>query len=71
MKNLKGRLNELFDEYQNKSLQINDNQNSDYYLYIGKASAMGDLIDEIERYERYDRELASDNWKNVKLKASL
>lgn len=50
LEKLKERLNDLFDEYQGKSLQIDDNQNSDYYLYIGKASAIRDLIDEIEGY---------------------
>lgn len=51
MKNLKERLNDLFDEYQNKSLQLDNNQNSDYYLYIGKASAIGEIIDLIEILE--------------------
>jgi hypothetical protein len=55
MKNLIEKLNEKFDEYHNEQLRIDDNQNPDYYLFMGKASAIGDLIDDLES-EIFDQE---------------
>lgn len=41
-------LNDKFDEYHNMQLQINDKQNPDYYLFMGKANAIGEIIDLVE-----------------------
>jgi len=48
MKNLLEILEQKFDEYHAKQLEIDNDQNPDYYLFMGKASAIGDLIDEIK-----------------------
>ena len=48
MKNLIEKLGKKFDEYHNEQLRIDNNQNPDYYLYMGKASAIGDLIDDLK-----------------------
>jgi hypothetical protein len=45
MKNLLNHLEELFDKYHGKQLEINDRQNADYYLFMGKANAIGECID--------------------------
>ena len=49
MDKLLKKLNEKFDEYHNKQLKIDNNQNPDYYLYMGKANAIGEVIDLIEK----------------------
>lgn len=51
MKELLEVLNEKFDEYHNLQLKIDDNQNPDYYLFMGKANAIGEIIDLIEILE--------------------
>jgi hypothetical protein len=48
MEKLLEELNERFDEYQNIQLTINNDQNPDYYLYMGKAEAIGEAIDLIK-----------------------
>jgi hypothetical protein len=48
MKNLIEKLEKKFDEYHKEQLRIDNNQNPDYYLFMGKASAIGDLIDELK-----------------------
>lgn len=48
MKNLLEKLNKKFDEYHTKQLEIDNDQNPDYYLYMGKANAIGEIIDLIE-----------------------
>lgn len=40
-----------FDEYHNESLKISNDQDPEYYLYIGKANAIGEIIDLIEAIE--------------------
>ena len=49
MEKLLKELNKKFDKYHKKQLQINNNQNPDYYLYMGKANAIGEVIDLIEK----------------------
>ncbi len=48
MKKLLEILNEKFDEYHNTQLEINNKQDPDYYLYMGKANAIGEVIDLIK-----------------------
>ena len=45
MQNVLNHLEELFDKYHSKQLEINDRQNADYYLFMGKANAIGECID--------------------------
>ena len=49
MDKLLKKLNKKFDEYHKKQLKINNNQNPDYYLFMGKANAIGEVIDLIEK----------------------
>jgi hypothetical protein len=49
MDNLLKELNKRFDKYHKKQLKINNNQDPDYYLYMGKANAIGEIIDLIEK----------------------
>ena len=49
MEKLLKELKKKFDKYHKNQLQINNNQNPDYYLYIGKANAIGEVIDLIEK----------------------
>lgn len=46
-------LNEKFDEYHQAQLEINNNQNPDYYLYMGKANAIGEIIDLIKEQTEF------------------
>jgi len=48
MKELLEILEQKFDEYHNKQMEISNDQNPDYYLYMGKANAIGEIIDLIE-----------------------
>jgi len=41
-------LNEKFDEYHEIQLEINNINNPDYYLFMGKANAIGEVIDLIK-----------------------
>jgi hypothetical protein len=45
MKELLEILEQKFDEYHAKQLEINNDQNPDYYLFMGKANAIGEIID--------------------------
>jgi len=49
MEKLLETLNEKFDEYHNTQLEINNKQDPDYYLFMGKANAIGEIIDLIEK----------------------
>jgi hypothetical protein len=51
MEKLLEKLNKKFDEYHHKQLEIDDPQNPDYYLFMGKANAIGEVIDEIEKIQ--------------------
>ena len=51
MKELLEVLNEKFDEYHNKQMEISNDQDPDYYLFMGKANAIGEIIDLIEILE--------------------
>ena len=42
-------LNEKFDEYHQIQLEINNKNDADYYLFMGKANAIGEIIDLIEK----------------------
>lgn len=48
MEKLLEMLNEKFDEYHNKQMEINNPQDPEYYLYMGKANGIGEAIDLIE-----------------------
>ena len=48
MKKILKILEQKFDKYHAKQLEIDNDQNPVYYLFMGKASAIGDLIDEIK-----------------------
>jgi hypothetical protein len=48
MKTLK-KLEKLFDKYYSKQLEIQDASNPEYYLYMGKANAIGKSIDLIKK----------------------
>lgn len=42
-------LKEKFDEYHQIQLEINNPNDADYYLYMGKSNAIGEVIDLIEK----------------------
>ena len=63
MKKLIEKLNQKFDEYHNEQLRVDDDQNPDYYLFMGKASAIGDLIDELEIEMDFSEEKVNDDFK--------
>jgi len=41
-------LEQKFDDYHNKQLEIDNDQDPEYYLYMGKANAMLEIIDLIK-----------------------
>lgn len=49
MEDVLKKLNDMFDKYHKKQLKINNPQDPDYYLYMGKANAIGEAIDLIEK----------------------
>jgi hypothetical protein len=51
MNELLEKLELLFDEYHNEQLKLSDTPNADYYLFMGKANAIGEVIDLIEAVE--------------------
>ena len=46
---LLNKLEKLFDKYHKKQLKLSDTPNSDYYLFMGKANAIGEIIDLIKK----------------------
>lgn len=48
MNQLLEKLELLFDEYYTEQLKLSDNPNADYYLFMGKANAIGEAIDLIK-----------------------
>jgi len=42
-------LNKKFDKYHKNQLKINDKQNPEYYLFMGKANAILEVIELIEK----------------------
>lgn len=63
MKDLIEKLGKKFDEYHNEQLRIDDPQNPDYYLFMGKASAIGDLLTELEIENNISKEKVHDDFK--------
>lgn len=44
-------LEKLFDEYHGEQMRINDKQNPEYYLMMGKANGIGEAIDLLKEIE--------------------
>jgi hypothetical protein len=40
--------NKKFDEYHKKQMKIHNNQDPDFYLFMGKANAIGEAVDFLE-----------------------
>lgn len=55
MKKLLETLECKFDEYHNKQLKISNDQDPEYYLYMGKANAIGEMISLINILEKKRR----------------
>lgn len=48
MKELLELLGEKFDEYHAEQLKLSGTPNADYYLFMGKANAISEIMDIIE-----------------------
>lgn len=62
MKNLIEKLEKKFDEYHNEQLRIDNKQDPDYYLFMGKASAIGDLLTELENEQKEKLHIGFQEW---------
>jgi nitrogenase molybdenum-iron protein alpha/beta subunit len=51
MKELLELLGDKFDEYHTEQLKLSETPNADYYLFMGKANAIGEIMDIIETLE--------------------
>ena len=51
MKELLELLGDKFDEYHTAQLKLSETPNADYYLFMGKADAIGEIMDIIETLE--------------------
>lgn len=49
MEELLKKLNKKFDKYHKKQMDLSGTPNADYYLFMGKANAIGEIIDIIEK----------------------
>jgi hypothetical protein len=54
MKELLELLNEKFDEYHNEQLKLSEIRNADYFIFMGQANAIGEVIDIIENKKQHD-----------------
>jgi len=62
------KLDKLFDKYYSKQLEIQDAENPEYYLYMGKANGIKESIDLIEKDKKNIKKLLQFKANEYKLK---